>query len=543
MTLGLREVLDHPVMRRADPVVPDPGADLERPVRWVHSSEIYEIAPLLRGDELLLTTGLGLAGRDAGERRRYVVDLAQAGVAGVALEVGRTFGEVPADVLRVAAEVGLPLVVLRGIVPFVEIAEAVNAAILDSAVTRLRHVNEIVRVLSGVLARGAGVDELTRTLARLTDRPVVLAGIDGTITAWAGTDTPGHVAARPAASAGVELRGSLWGRLLLGPTGSGAAAWTGVAPQAGGAAGVTGDDAEDRASVRSWSGAAIGLADEVAEHAARVFAPALLRLADRDGWVGRERRELVEGLLRDALPPREVAARLTVCGLVPAGTAAWASVALKLPDPVRAVTVLYEGLRACGGRGLVSDGPDGAYALIALDRDTHVAELAARLGLPAATGDEPTAALGPLVRDVARVGHSLRAARDTLRLARRVRSVRPEPVADTVLADAWALERVLDRLTPEDLADLVEDQLGPLLASDSARGTGLVDTLEAYLRCGCSKTETAGVLFLRRQSVHQRLALIESLLRVSPDAPDRQGPLRAALTARALLTTRGPHPT
>lgn len=543
MTLGLREVLDHPVMRRADPVVPDAGADLERPVRWVHSSEIYEIAPLLRGDELLLTTGLGLAGRDAGERRRYLVDLAQAGVAGVALEVGRTFGEVPADVLRVAAEVGLPLVVLRGIVPFVEIAEAVNAAILDSAVTRLRHVNEIVRVLSGVLARGAGVDELTRTLARLTDRAVVLAGIDGTITAWAGTDTPSHVAARPAASAGVELRGSLWGRLLLGPTGSGAAAWAGPASEAGGAAGVTGDDTGDRAPVGAWSGAAGGLADEVAEHAARVFAPALLRLADRDGWVGRERRELVEGLLRDALPPREVAARLTVCGLVPAGTAAWASVALKLPDPVRAVTVLYEGLRACGGRGLVSDGPDGAYALIALDRDTHVAELAGRLGLPAATGDEPTAALGPLVRDVARVGHSLRAARDTLRLARRVRSVRPEPVADTVLADAWALERVLDRLTPEDLADLVEDQLGPLLASDAARGTGLVDTLEAYLRCGCSKTETAGVLFLRRQSVHQRLALIESLLRVSPDAPDRQGPLRAALTARALLTTRGPHPT
>ncbi|MYW01769.1 PucR family transcriptional regulator ligand-binding domain-containing protein, partial [Streptomyces sp. SID3343] len=216
MSLRLRSVLDHPLMRRADPVVPDPRADLDRPVRWVHSSEIYEIAPLLRGDELLLTTGLGLAGRDADERSRYIAGLAAAGVAGVALEVGRTFREVPTDVVRAAAEAGLPLVVLRGVVPFVEIAEAVNAAILDSAVTRLRHVNEIVRVLSGVLARGAGVDELTRTLARLTDRPVVLAGIDGTITAWAGTDTPALVVDAPAAGAGVELRGALWGRLLLG---------------------------------------------------------------------------------------------------------------------------------------------------------------------------------------------------------------------------------------------------------------------------------------------------------------------------------------
>ncbi|WP_174861352.1 PucR family transcriptional regulator, partial [Embleya hyalina] len=292
-----------------------------------------------------------------------------------------------------------------------------------------------------------------------------------------------------------------------------------------------------------WSTAGAAIAREVAEHAAQVFAPALLRLADRGGWVGRERRELVEGLLGDALPPREVAARLTVCGLVPAGTAAWAAIALSRPDPVQAVTTLYEGLRACGGRGLVSDGPGGAYALIALDRPTHIAELAARLGLPTAAGHEPTAALGPLVRDVARVGHSLRAARDTLRLARRVYPIRPTGVAETVLADDWALERLLEGLPPEELADLVEDQLGPLLAADATRGTGLVDTLEAYLRCGCSKTETAGVLFLRRQSVHQRLALIESLLHVSPDAPDRQGPLRAALTARDLLTTRGPNPT
>ncbi|WP_143658183.1 PucR family transcriptional regulator ligand-binding domain-containing protein [Embleya scabrispora] len=776
MTLSLRAVLDHPLMRGADPAVPDPHADLDRPVRWVHSSEIYEIAPLLRGDELLLTTGLGLAGRDAGERRRYVTELAAAGVAGVALEVGRTFREVPDDVVRAAADAGLPLVVLRGVVPFVEIAEAVNAAILDSAVTRLRHVNRIVRTLSGVLAKGAGVEELTTTLSTLTGRPVVLAALDGTLTAYAGTDDPTSVVRSPTAEAGVELRGALWGRLLLGATkpsapdattaknttnanhppttpsatdttrtagtprrsdanpspgaagvnAAGAAtggtrtagtsgAWdTNPSPGAAGAAnpqaantttpatqppgtagttdathmpgaasaanhnrantttgatrtagtarttnathmpgaasaantttpatqppgtagttdathmpGAASAANHNRANTTTgatrtagtarttnathmpgaasaantttpatqppgtarttdathmpgaadplaadttpgatetarrpatpgvaaphvapadgpWSTAGAAIAREVAEHAAQVFAPALLRLADRGGWVGRERRELVEGLLGDALPPREVAARLTVCGLVPAGTAVWATVALSRPDPVQAVTTLYEGLRACGGRGLVSDGPGGAYALIALDRPTHIAELADRLGLPTAAGPEPTAALGPLVRDVARVGHSLRAARDTLRLARRVHPIRPTGVAETVLADDWALERLLDGLPPEELADLVEDQLGPLLAADATRGTGLVDTLEAYLRCGCSKTETAGVLFLRRQSVHQRLALIESLLHVSPDAPDRQGPLRAALTARDLLTTRGPNPT
>jgi purine catabolism regulator len=59
----LSEVLALPVMLRAKPkVLVAPRVDAT--VRWVHSSEIYEIAPLLRGGELLLTTGLGLEDRD-----------------------------------------------------------------------------------------------------------------------------------------------------------------------------------------------------------------------------------------------------------------------------------------------------------------------------------------------------------------------------------------------------------------------------------------------------------------------------------------------
>src|SRR5215213_1646123 len=57
MGLNLQELLDLPVLRRARPEVVV-GSHLEaRPVRWVHTSEIYEISPLLKGGEVLLTTG------------------------------------------------------------------------------------------------------------------------------------------------------------------------------------------------------------------------------------------------------------------------------------------------------------------------------------------------------------------------------------------------------------------------------------------------------------------------------------------------------
>ena len=43
------------------------GADrLQRTVRWVHAGEVPNIASLLKGGELLLTTGYGLGTRPAG---------------------------------------------------------------------------------------------------------------------------------------------------------------------------------------------------------------------------------------------------------------------------------------------------------------------------------------------------------------------------------------------------------------------------------------------------------------------------------------------
>ncbi len=133
MALTLREILAFDVLDEAAPEVLTGETGLDRPVRWVHSSEIYEIGPLLSGGELLLTTGLGLAGADAGARRHYVRELADRGVAAIAVEVGRSLPEVPYELVDESRRRDLPLVVLRRVVPFIRIAEAANTAIVTEA--------------------------------------------------------------------------------------------------------------------------------------------------------------------------------------------------------------------------------------------------------------------------------------------------------------------------------------------------------------------------------------------------------------------------
>ncbi|WP_329275708.1 PucR family transcriptional regulator [Streptomyces sp. NBC_01451] len=155
--LTLREVLALDPVRAAEPELLTGEAALDRPVRWVHSSEVYEGANFLDGGELLLTNGFGLTDTDEEVRRRYVRELTARGAAGLAVEIGRSLPAMPPEVTDEARRLGLPLLALRRVVPFVRITEAANRAI-------------VARGLSGrTVVRPWGDDHTAALLADLAD--------------------------------------------------------------------------------------------------------------------------------------------------------------------------------------------------------------------------------------------------------------------------------------------------------------------------------------------------------------------------------------
>src|SRR3712207_196056 len=99
MHLTLERVLAHPSLTPGAPCVRAGSAGLQRRVRWIHSSEVLEIASLLRGGELLLTGGGMLAAAPPPDQRRYARQPAERNVAGVAIETGPSLPAVPATVL------------------------------------------------------------------------------------------------------------------------------------------------------------------------------------------------------------------------------------------------------------------------------------------------------------------------------------------------------------------------------------------------------------------------------------------------------------
>ncbi len=486
MTMTLAAVLALPALQHSRPelLAGDPES---RTVRWVHSSEIYDIAALLRGGELLLTTGLGLERSTTDERRRYVRSLADKGVAGLALELSGSFSQVPADMVDEARRLGLPFVALRDVYPFVEVTEQVNSAILDLSVVRLRHADEIGRALSLVLAERGGVVALTRTLAGLVARPVVLTDASGAVLAAVAEDAA-EVLRAPSATAPVTADGILLGGLAVG----------------------AGESEPD-------------LLRAALDRAPEIFALEVLRDRQQPLLLGRDRRDLLARMLAGAHDPGALEAHAAASRIQ--GDASWAGLAVDASDGGRAaaMALVHDMARASGLPVLAAEVAGEVVGLVALpggDADQAMARVRGAL----ASGPGLASAVGPVV-PVVFAARSVRAARQALQLAAGSAGGRPRVAAEL------AVERLLAAVAdPVHLGDLVDEQLGPLLRAP--RTETLLRTLETYFDSGSSKAATARLLHLRRQSVHQRLARITALLGHDLDDPRRQTALRLALAAR-----------
>jgi PucR family transcriptional regulator, purine catabolism regulatory protein len=130
-------------------------------VRWVHSSELLDPTPWLRGGELLLTTGLQLS--SAKPQREFVERLAEREIAGLGFGIGFVHKKVPAGVLNTARKLGFPLFEVPYELPFIAITERVFAQLLNERYELLQR-NMAGDVLAEALTGRLYPDELQARL-------------------------------------------------------------------------------------------------------------------------------------------------------------------------------------------------------------------------------------------------------------------------------------------------------------------------------------------------------------------------------------------
>src|SRR5690606_13655312 len=148
-----------------------------------------DIAHLLKGGELVLTTGIALPEDDDG-LREYAAELAAVGASGLVVELVRRWHDTVPEALRAAADRHeLPLIGLTRETRFVAVTEAVVGLVVDAQLAELRAAEQVHETFTALTVAGAEPAEVLGEVARMAGLPVVLETLSHDVLAY---DAAGH---------------------------------------------------------------------------------------------------------------------------------------------------------------------------------------------------------------------------------------------------------------------------------------------------------------------------------------------------------------
>ncbi|MDA2807770.1 PucR family transcriptional regulator [Nocardiopsis suaedae] len=533
----LAEVLRIPVVERARPRVVVGEDLLGVTVRWVHIAEVTDLAHLLRGGELVLTTGIAMPD-SPGALRRYVEDLASVGVSGIAVELGRKYGaesELPRALLEAAREAHIPVIALDRETRFVEITEAVHVRVVNEQLDELRESERLHEVFTRLSVEGARPEHVLREVARLSECPVVLENLnhqvllcevageqpEAVLASWEGRSRTVRGGGRTVHDTTmgwlvtmVGARGQDWGRLVL----------------------ICGASPSPRQSM-------------LLERAATTLALGRLLERHQESLERQTHRTIIAGIVdRSYSDPQEALVRARAVG-VPLDGRALSGLVLRLPE---------------GGTGLAAQArlSDTAEATARACREVRLPALVGSLddvrvgillALPQGQDPEPRLQrLAERVRELVGTGPVLAAGShtDDIREVRRS-FLEARQVGDVALhrPERRPLYRLPDlhlrgllHLFRDDerLQTYVERELGPLLAYDARHGSDLTEMLRHYLEAGRNKALAATSAHLSRPAFYERLRRIARVLGADLDSVETCLSLHVALMSLDSVRDRLP---
>ncbi|MGW6960772.1 PucR family transcriptional regulator [Streptomyces chartreusis] len=540
--ITVRRALELPGLRSGLPEIVAGADRLGRTVRWVHAGEVPNIASLLKGGELLLTTGYGLGTRPA-DQRAFVRTLAERGIAALVIELGARFTRLPAALIDTARAAGLPLVQLHRQVPFVTVTEEIHTEIVNGHYALLQRAEEVHRRCTEALLGGGGVPQVLGILADFSGNPVFLEATDGRLLYAAG--------AGPEGADPLQVWEGLRGQHKDTPPPTGSV----LVDVPGGGQGA--GSVRGRIVLLPVLGPLAPVHRMAAERAAGILAVVLMQARQEEELAARGRGDFLTDLAEGRVAAGDAPAQARVLGFKP-GEGPLLPVVMRLGD------VLSPGGGTSRSSGFESG---GGWAVLA----RAVGEELASVGVPVLLGVRPVEGRVPLLVGLRaetersavadRVAVALRAGVERAGIQRP--GARPPVVvvgvpggwtaasaglrhaAETAtaaqgLADRpWYDARRLDidlllwRLRDHpDLAAFVDRAIGPLRDHDDRSKPPLLPTLETYLAHAGRKAETARELHLNRQTLYNRLARIGELLGTDLDDPQTVLALSLALRAR-----------
>jgi len=463
--LGLRLVSDESDL---------PSGSLDRPLRWVHSSDLGDPTPFLAEDLALLTTGTQFDA-DA-DLDVYVGRLSDRGVLGLGFGTDVHRAGIPDDLITECARRGMPLFEVPYRTPFIAVARAHSEAIAAQAYARRSWALDTQRALALAALRPRGLDA---TLAELGRR----------LGAWVGMyDTAGILQMSHPRS---ELPAS-----SLSSLGERATEVLARGLEAGQS--LTIDDQTFMLFTVGRGGklrGVIALAVDALDPEARTVVTSVIAMAglalEQSDQLARSRRRLHSQLLGSLLDDDPSLARRVLGSMPPAPVV----VAVAADAPAGPLIDWWERRRSeHGTASFLAESPDGVVLCVAMADEALLDEVAVRFGIRiGASGSESYDAFS---RAHAQAVAALRQQTDT----------GVAHYTDTVGSS------ILSALATDEARLVAESRLAPLRDHDARSGADLEGSLRVWLEHDAKAEPAAAALGVHRHTLRSRIAQAGTIL-------------------------------
>lgn len=537
---------------------------LDRKIDWVRLMETPDTVRLLRPNDLLLTTAFSIKD-DRAAQVALVDGVARAGGSGVIVKPERYLKELPAEMISEAERFNLPLFELDEDVPFVDVMEPLLERIINAEHWRLKRSIEIHSRFTELVLDGKGASEIARTLSDLLDCAVSIEDASFHLLAHAGgsandphrKETIAHHGTPPRVIYDPQVQRAL--REIESrrhPMKVPAFPHVGMNRERIIAPILAANQVLGYISVIDAPPQQEDLATMAVEQAALVVAMALTKEREVAEVEARVRGEFLDDLVQGTYGDEAAAQRRSRhLGYPIQGTHVYMRVDIDdfrsllrskhvTEDAIQALKREYfrrvSGVvRASHPRSLMGAHSDAIFALLPLG-----------IGVDPADARRRTTSLGGQIQEAINawkpgftvsVGFSapVEAPAGVAGAEREVKAVM-ETVArlrrwsQVISVPELGLTGLLASVNHERLIEFAQRHLGPLIEHDRSRGTGLVDTLRAYLETG-EQQAAARRLEIHPNTLRYRLDRIREISGVELDEPEIRLNLAVALRIQGLL--------
>jgi PucR family transcriptional regulator, purine catabolism regulatory protein len=485
------------------------GADA--PVRWVHISELPDPTPWLSGGELLLTTGIQLAGQE--RQREFVRLLSGHHLAGLGFGTGFDHAELPAALLDEARSLSFPVFEVPYELPFIALTETAFTRLVNEQYEVLQRGIAIHKRLERLVLEESGLDEVVRALA---------AAIGGAVSVLSsrGETIAAKLFRRQIPEAALaDIRDEVRRRSVeLGAAGTArpaeGAEFAPDHPEIAGRALVLPVSLRGRGAPQAWLVAARdagGLGDFerlILQQAVTVVALELMRQRAMRDTERRLAGDVLAEALRGRLSEDELAARLRPFGVGEEAAVLVFAGPDGAPAPAQAEGDLDRFLADTDVGALVAVRERLLCAVVDTREDADAVALAgrARESLMAEHGELRAAASRPApVGSLRRTFHEARCALEAAGLA----NGSTPPVAS--YRDLGAFQLLLSLQDDDALRLYCDSVLGPLEHASGEYGDELIRSLEAFIEQNGQWEKAARELYCHRHTLRYRIRRVEEL--------------------------------